>query len=78
MWANSSPSSPPLAFLVLCPTTLLYHWHDDLHEFIQNKRLIKRAGTPDDLIGAAMFLASPASSFISGQTLAVCGGEVMI
>ncbi|MBT4907998.1 MAG: SDR family oxidoreductase [Rhodospirillaceae bacterium] len=51
---------------------------DDLHEFIQNKRLIKRAGTPDDLIGAAMFLASPASSFISGQTLAVCGGEVMI
>lgn len=52
--------------------------NDDLHEFIQNKRLIKRAGTPDDLIGAAMFLASPASSFISGQTLAVCGGEVMI
>ena len=51
---------------------------DDLHEFIQNKRLVKRAGTPDDLIGAAMFLASPASSFISGQTLAVCGGEVMI
>jgi NAD(P)-dependent dehydrogenase (short-subunit alcohol dehydrogenase family) len=52
--------------------------NDDLHEFIQNKRLVKRAGTPDDLIGAAMFLASPASSFISGQTLAVCGGEVMI
>ncbi|MEK9966776.1 MAG: glucose 1-dehydrogenase [Rhodospirillaceae bacterium] len=51
---------------------------EDLHQFIQNKRLVKRAGTPDDLIGAAMFLASPASSFISGQTLAVCGGEVMI
>lgn len=51
---------------------------DDLHEFIQNKRLVKRAGTPDDLIGAALFLAGPASSFISGQTLAVCGGEVMI
>jgi len=51
---------------------------DDLHEFIQSKRLVKRAGTPDDLIGAAIFLASPASSFISGQTLAVCGGEVMI
>jgi NAD(P)-dependent dehydrogenase (short-subunit alcohol dehydrogenase family) len=29
------------------------------------------------LIGTALFLASPASSFISGQTIAVCGGEVM-
>lgn len=51
---------------------------DNLHEFIQNKRLVKRAGTPEDLIGTALFLASPASSFISGQTIAVCGGEVMI
>ncbi|MBO6783511.1 MAG: SDR family oxidoreductase [Alphaproteobacteria bacterium] len=52
--------------------------NDDLHDFIQNKRLVKRAGTPDDLVGALMFLASPASSFVSGQTIAVCGGEVMI
>ena len=51
---------------------------DNLHEFIQSKRLVKRAGTPEDLIGTALFLASPASSFISGQTIAVCGGEVMI
>jgi NAD(P)-dependent dehydrogenase (short-subunit alcohol dehydrogenase family) len=51
---------------------------DNLHEFIQSKRLVKRAGTPEDLIGSALFLASPASSFISGQTIAVCGGEVMI
>jgi NAD(P)-dependent dehydrogenase (short-subunit alcohol dehydrogenase family) len=50
---------------------------DNLHEFIQGKRLVKRAGTPDDLIGTALFLSSPASSFISGQTIAVCGGEVM-
>ena len=52
--------------------------NDDLHSFIQNKRLVKREGTPDDLVGALMFLASPASSFVSGQTIAVCGGEVMI
>ena len=52
--------------------------NDNLHEFIQGKRLVKRAGTPDDLIGTALFLSSPASSFISGQTIAVCGGEVMI
>lgn len=52
--------------------------NDNLHAFIQSKRLVKRAGTPEDLIGTALFLASPASSFISGQTIAVCGGEVMI
>lgn len=51
---------------------------EDMHVFIQNKRVLKRAETPDDLVGAAMFLASPASAFISGQTLAVCGGEVMV
>lgn len=51
---------------------------DDLHQFIQGKRLVKRPGVPDDLVGAVIFLSSPASSFISGQTLAVCGGEVMI
>lgn len=50
---------------------------EDLHGFIQGNRLVKRAGTPEDLIGTALFLASPASSFISGQTIAVCGGEVM-
>ncbi|MEK9661677.1 MAG: SDR family oxidoreductase [Alphaproteobacteria bacterium] len=52
--------------------------NDELHQFIQAKRLIKRAGTSDDLIGLVIFLASPASSFISGQAIACCGGEVML
>ncbi|NKB50238.1 MAG: glucose 1-dehydrogenase [Alphaproteobacteria bacterium] len=50
----------------------------DMHQFIQQKRILKRAETPDDLIGIVMFLASPASSFITGQSIAVCGGEVML
>jgi NAD(P)-dependent dehydrogenase (short-subunit alcohol dehydrogenase family) len=33
-----------------------------------------RLGTPDDLVGAAIFLASPAAAFISGQVLYVDGG----
>jgi len=45
---------------------------------IQNMRILKRRGTPDDLIGIVMFLASPASSFITGQSIACCGGEVML
>jgi len=34
----------------------------------------RRLGTPADLVGAALFLASPASAFITGQILYVDGG----
>jgi gluconate 5-dehydrogenase len=34
----------------------------------------RRLGTPEDMIGAAIFLASPAASFITGQILYVDGG----
>jgi NAD(P)-dependent dehydrogenase (short-subunit alcohol dehydrogenase family) len=35
---------------------------------------MRRPGTPDDLIGAALLLASPASNYITGHVLAVDGG----
>lgn len=37
---------------------------------------VKRREMPEDLVGAAVFLASDDSSFITGQTLSVCGGFV--
>ena len=38
---------------------------------------LKRWGTPADIVSAALFLASPAASFITGQVVIVDGGEVM-
>jgi len=38
---------------------------------------LRRWGTPDDVAGAAVFLASPAAGFITGQTINVGGGVVM-
>ena len=40
-------------------------------------RAIKREAVPEDLVGALIFLASPASDFITGQTLSADGGSVM-
>ena len=36
---------------------------------------IKRAELPEDLVGPVLFLASPASDFMTGQTLVVDGGR---
>ena len=40
-------------------------------------RALKRIQTPQDLMGAAIFLASSDSDFITGQLLMVDGGAVM-
>jgi NAD(P)-dependent dehydrogenase (short-subunit alcohol dehydrogenase family) len=37
-----------------------------------------RTGTPEEVASAIVFLASDAASFITGHTLAVSGGLVMI
>jgi NAD(P)-dependent dehydrogenase (short-subunit alcohol dehydrogenase family) len=39
---------------------------------------MKRAAQADDIVGAVLFLASPAAAFITGQTLVVDGGKQFI
>ena len=45
-----------------------------LHEFIVNRTPSGKWGEPDQLKGAAIFLASQASDFVNGQILYVDGG----
>lgn len=40
-------------------------------------RALKREQVPDDLTGTLLYLAGPASDFLTGQTLTVDGGYVM-
>jgi NAD(P)-dependent dehydrogenase (short-subunit alcohol dehydrogenase family) len=42
------------------------HWED--------VAALKRLGTPEDIVGPALFFASAQSDFVTGQALNVCGG----
>ena len=45
-------------------------------EYLMSRVPMARWGQPEDLAGAVIFLASPASSFITGTTIVVDGGFV--
>ncbi len=47
---------------------------DKFFSFLGNKTPMQRIGTPEDLAGAALFLASELSAWITGETLHVAGG----
>ena len=38
------------------------------------RTMVGRNGVPDDFATAALFLASPASAYVTGQSIAVDGG----
>jgi NAD(P)-dependent dehydrogenase (short-subunit alcohol dehydrogenase family) len=40
-------------------------------------RVFKREELPEDLVGAAVFLAAPDSDFMTGQTIVIDGGRMM-
>jgi NAD(P)-dependent dehydrogenase (short-subunit alcohol dehydrogenase family) len=46
-------------------------------ELIASRMPLQRLGVPDDIAGAALFLASDLASWITGQTLVVDGGALL-
>ena len=51
---------------------------DDRFDYLLQNVPLRRPGVPDDVARVALFLASDAASFITGVTLLVDGGELMI
>lgn len=47
-------------------------------EYGVTRGALKRAADVDDMVGGALFFASPAATFITGQTLIVDGGRQFI
>lgn len=47
---------------------------DDYRRRYEERAMLGRPGQPHEIAGAAVYLASPASSYVTGQTLVVDGG----
>jgi len=65
----------------IAPGFILTEMTDKLPEDVKTEWISKiplhRGGTPEDVANIALFLASDLSSYVTGQTVNVCGGMVM-
>lgn len=55
----------------------LFPDQDELLVYLNERQCLKRRGTPSDIAGTFVFLASHQSDFITGQTINVDGGWAM-
>jgi 3-oxoacyl-[acyl-carrier protein] reductase len=73
--------APRVRVNVLAPGWIETSFATDLdarrREDVAGSTPLARWGSPDDVAGAAVFLASPAAAFITGHTLLIGGGVVM-
>jgi len=56
--------------------TAKLHADEDFNRWVLSRTPVERWGQPEDIAGAAVFLASSASDFVTGQILYVDGGWV--
>lgn len=58
-------------------TEMTHKLPDDVRKEWESKIPLRRGGTPEDVAKVTLFLASDLSSYVSGQTINVCGGMNM-
>jgi gluconate 5-dehydrogenase len=46
--------------------------------WVKGRTPARRWGLPEELVGAAVFLASPASNYVNGQVIYVDGGMLAV
>ena len=51
---------------------------DDAESYGVDRGALRRASQPEDVVGAALYLAGPDSGFVTGQTLVVDGGRQFV
>jgi 3-oxoacyl-[acyl-carrier protein] reductase len=79
--ALAAEFAPRIRVNCIAPGHIENDWSHGLSEASRQKVVqripMKRWGTPEDILETALFLASPAASFITGQVILVNGGEIM-
>jgi 3-oxoacyl-[acyl-carrier protein] reductase len=72
---------PQVRVNVLCPgwieTAFARQADDEFRRSVAESTPLRRWGRPADVAAAALYLASPEASFITGQAINVNGGVVM-
>jgi len=73
--------APRVRVNCIAPGHIENEWSQNLSASVRQKISasipLKRWGMPEDILGTALFLASSAASYITGQTIVVNGGEIM-
>ena len=73
--------APSVRVNVLCPgwieTAFAQDADAEFRRAVAESTPLRRWGTPADVAGAAIYLASPAAAFITGQAININGGLVM-
>ena len=73
--------APEVRVNVLCPgwieTSFAEHADREFHRSVAQDTPMGRWGRPQDVAGAALYLASPEAAFVTGQAINVNGGVVM-
>lgn len=72
--------APSIRVNVLCPGWIETAFGEDVdpefHDAVAASTPLARWGRPEDVAGAAVWLASPAASFVTGQAVNVNGGTI--